>query len=198
MPGSPRKRERRTRTAALIDDPATLRAICDFVVEGGSLVEWCRNHGVAYRDVAAWIAAEDHRREKFEQAKELRGEFLSELVIRQLRLFADLDVSRAYGPDGNLLPITAMPEDIRRAITQFEVEVDVAAAEGADSGSQGGKLRRRREQGRGVRTTKIKTVSPERAIELLGKYRKMFTDKVEHEAGETLEQLLTRSRDVTE
>lgn len=169
MASAPRKRERRDRLAALLGDPDTLRALCDHVIEGGTLVEWCRARDVKYTDVAAWIAAEDHRREKFEAAKDLRGEFLAELVVRNLRMFADVDMNDALDKRGKLLPFRQIPEHIRRAIR--EIEYSLAG-----------------------KPDKIKLVAPERAIELLGKYRKMFTDRIEHDASETLEELLTRSR----
>lgn len=183
MAGSPKKRERRTRTQRLLADPATLRAICDAIVEGGTLVEWCRQHDVPYTEAAAWIAAEDHRREKFEAARDLRGEFLSELVVRNLRLFADLDIGRAYGADGKLLPVPEMPEDIRRAITQFEV-FEEFQGRGEDREYIGD-------------TKKLKTIDPARAVELLGKYRRMFIDRVEHGGKVTLEELVGGSMSPT-
>ncbi len=195
MAGSPKKRQRRTRWQILADDPATLRELCDHLVEGGTLLEWCRAHDVRYQAVSAWISAEDHRRQKVDAALQLRGEFLSDLVIRNLRMYADVDVSKAYDRDGRLLPIQDMPEDLRRAIREFEVEEEVESHEDEDEGPQGGRLRRRRKDAiAATRTTKIKTVSPEKAIELLGKYRKLFTDRVEHSVDTKLEDLLTASR----
>lgn len=195
MPGSPKRRNRRDRLSALLGNPATLRALCDHLVEAGTLLEWCRAHDVPYAAVSAWIAAEEHRREKVDAALQLRGEYLSDMVIRNLRMYADLDIARAYGADGRLLPIREMPEDIRRAIREFEVEEGLGAIDTADPGPNGGQLKRRRKSKLiRTRTTSIKTITPEKAVELLGKYRKMFTDRIEHDASETLEDLLTASR----
>lgn len=189
MPGSPSKRDRTDRWLELAGDPATMRDLCDRIVEGGTLREFCEAHDVRYSDVSAWISAENERRERFDTAIELRGEWLTDSVIRNLRMYVDLDIARAYGEDGKLLPITQMPEDIRRAIVQLEVDEAQVSAQAADpdSGDAPPNLVQ-------TRTRKIKVVSHERAAELLGKYRKMFVDRVEHGVNESLEDLLTRSR----
>ncbi|HXF44845.1 MAG TPA: hypothetical protein VNK91_01885 [Burkholderiaceae bacterium] len=181
MAGSPRKRERLDRLAALIGDPATLRELCCQIAEGTTVLEWCRAHDVPYSEVSAWLAAEPERRAKVDAALQLRGEYLSEMVIRNLRLYADVDIAQAYGSDGQLLPIQQMPESVRRAIQAFEV-VDHENPDDAPSRGP-------------TRTRKVRLVSPERAVELLGKYRRLFVDRVEHGADESLEELLTRSRE---
>lgn len=203
MASSPKRRKRGERVAELLSNPDTLLKICDFIICGGTLIEWARKNDVPYNAIAAWVVAEDHRRKKFDAAKEMRGEFLSELVVRNLRMFADLDIGKAYDKQGKLLPITEMPEDIRRAITMFEIQQE--AVDGTDPGPMGGQLRRRRrpdDEEEGDRetpelvqtyTTKIKTISPERALELLGKYRRMFIEKVEHSGKVTLEDLVAGS-----
>lgn len=180
MAGRPAARERQERLAELLGAPEVLRDICDSIVSGGTLPEWCTAHGVAYQPVAAWINAEDHRRERFKMAQDLRGEFLSELVVRNLREFVEVDLARAFGADGALLPMDQIPPDIRRALAGVEVE-ELFAGKG-DKREHVGTVR------------KIKRVDPARALELLGKYRRMFVDKVEHDIGPTLEKLLSASR----
>lgn len=180
-----RKRRQRTeRWAAMIGDPATLRAICDHVAEGGSLPEWCREHDVRFADVNAWLSGDDYRAKIYQAARQARDEFLDEIVIRNLRLFADLDLGRAYDKDGELLPLHKMPEDIRRAITQVEVTEEFK-----------GRGESREHIGY---TKKIRTVSPERALELLGKYRRKFVDRVEHGGKLTLEELVGGSMKSTD
>lgn len=179
MASSPKRRKRGEHVAELLGNPDTLLKICDFIICGGTLVEWARKNDVPYNAIATWIAAEDHRRKKFDAAKEMRGEFLSELVVRNLRMFADLDWGKAYDKKGNLLTVPEMPEDLRRALQAFEVTEEF--------------------QGRGEDreqigyTKKIKGVAPERAVELLGKYRRMFIEKVEHSGKVTLEDLVAGS-----
>lgn len=164
MAGSPKKRNRHERTMALLADPATLGDIARFLSEGNSLVTWCRARDVPYSDVATWIAAEDSRREKYEAALKLRDEYLSEIVVRNLHDFATADLADAFVKtgknQGTRKALHKMPEALRRAIVAIEA---------------GGKL---------------KLVAPDRAIELLGKYRRMFVDRVDVEGRMRLEDLV--------
>jgi hypothetical protein len=42
--------------------------------------------------------------------------------VRELERIALADPAMAFGPDGSLLELNEMPEDLRRAISSFEVE----------------------------------------------------------------------------
>lgn len=176
MASASRKRQRTHAWLDLAEDPATLRAICDHVAEGGALPEWCRAQGVRFADVNAWLSADEGRRLLYDQAKKGRDEYLGEIVIRNLRQLADVDIAQAYDENGNVLPIADMPPELRRAIAGLEVFEEY--------------------QGRGEnreyigQTKKIKLVDPAKAVELLGKYRRMFVDKVEHSGSLTLEDLV--------
>lgn len=83
-------------------------------------------------------------------------------VLRQLLNTATIDISDAYDEDGNLLPISEMPEPLRKAIIQIETE-ELFDGKGAE-----------REKIGTAKTIKIE--SRQRALELLGKHLKMFTD----------------------
>lgn len=173
------KRQRNQRVAELVGNPSTLRDICDYIISGGTVVEWCRTHDVPYNEIYPWLIAEPHRREKLDAAVVMRGEFLSDLVVRNLRMFADLDWGKAYDEKGNLLPVPNMPEDLRRALHSFEL-AELFEGRGEEREHVG-------------YTKKIKGISPDKAVELLGKYRKMFVDRVEHSADATLEELIGAS-----
>jgi hypothetical protein len=172
-----KKRERTDRWLTMADDPATFREMCIFVIEGGTLVEWVRQHDVRYGDVSAWIAADDKRAERFESALKLRGEYLSDMVVRNLRQLVELDIATLIDDDGSVKPLDRMPAAARRAIAGIEV---TEAFEGRGS--------RRKITGH---TKKLKLVDPARAIELLGKYRRLFVEKIEHDASDSLVDLLT-------
>lgn len=164
MAGAPIKRARTDRWTALMNDPATLRDICDFVAEGHSLVEWVRAHDVRYGDVWSWIIADDRRQELYAKALEGRGEFLNELVVRNLRQLADVDIGELfYGrgkKKGQRKPMHELSPALRRAIVAIEAD------------------------------GKIKLVSPKDATELLGKYRKLFVEQHAHTGKLTLEELV--------
>ncbi len=176
MAGSPRKRERRRRLADLTGDPATMSTIVRRVAEGGTLLELCREWQVAYSDVVVWIGADHTRKERYDLAVECRGEWLGELVIAGIRAIADLDLAEAYDAQGALKPMHQIPEHIRRAIAAVEV-AELYEGQGQDRRLAG-------------QTSKLKLVSKEKALELLGKYRKMFVDRIEHQGKVTLEELV--------
>ena len=92
----------------------------------------------------------------------MRDEYLTEMVIRNLRMYADFDPAEMFDDNGRLLSIKQMPERIRRALSAMEIE------EGLD----------------GEVTKRVKWIDPGRAIELLGKYRKMFVE-VKHVTQDT-------------
>lgn len=178
MASSPRKRDRTDRWLDLAGDPATLRAICDHVAEGGALPEWCRAQGVRFADVNAWLSAEDARCLLYDQAKKGRDEYLGEIVIRNLRQLAEADWRDAYDAKGRLLSFTKWPDGLRRAVLRIEY------GEVATSTDKGKTIK----HGRDI--SDVRLVDPAKAVELLGKYRRMFVDKVEHSGSLTLEDLV--------
>jgi phage terminase small subunit len=86
-------------------------------------------------------------------------------VLRELRRLAFSDIGQGVGEGGAVLSLKDMPEDFRRAISSIEVEALYA-----------GKGEERVQVGT---VTKVKLWSKDKALELLGKYLKLFTDKVE-------------------
>ncbi|NTX09098.1 terminase small subunit [Myxococcus sp. CA040A] len=86
-------------------------------------------------------------------------------VIRELRRIAFSDIGQGVGERGGLLALKDMPEDFRRAISSIEVE-ELFAGKGEERVQVG-------------TVTKLKLWPKDKALELLGKYLKLFTDKVE-------------------
>jgi phage terminase small subunit len=102
-----------------------------------------------------------------------------ERVLEEYSRLAFLDIREAFDDNGNLLPISAMPEDVARAINGFDTSV---WKENGDDG--------------GVETTKkVKFIDKRGALQDLGKYLKMFIDRVEHTGkdGEALFPEITES-----
>lgn len=83
-------------------------------------------------------------------------------VLREILNSASIDISDAYDTNGNLLPINDMPEPLRKAIIQIETE-ELFDGRGKD-----------REHIGTAKTIKIQDRL--KALELLGKHLKMFTD----------------------
>jgi phage terminase small subunit len=101
-----------------------------------------------------------------------RIELKSDDVLRELLRLARVDIGEAFDHEGHLKPLHLMSEDCRRAIAG--VEVEAVAGEAAT-------------------VTKVKFWDKTRALELLGKHLKLFTDKVELSGRVTLEQLLEKA-----
>lgn len=103
------------------------------------------------------------------QRRSQRVEVKADDVLRELMRLAFVDLGKAYREDGTLLPIHEIPEDVRRAMAGLEVD-EIWEGFGED----------RRQVGV---TRKVKFIDKARALELLGKNLKLFTDKVEHSGG---------------
>jgi phage terminase small subunit len=93
-------------------------------------------------------------------------EITSEMILQEILLLARCDLSKAYDSSGNLLPIHEIPEDVRRAMSAYEPT----------------------EYGR-----KAKFYDKTRALELLGKHLKLFTDQIDHKHRVTLGELIDES-----
>lgn len=102
-------------------------------------------------------------------------------VIRELRLLGFADIAGAFKEDGTLMNPADMPEPVRRAIAGFEVMEEFEGS-GRDKTQIG-------------YTKKVKFWEKTKALELLGKHLKMWTDKVEHSGRLTLEQLVAGSNE---
>ncbi len=87
-----------------------------------------------------------------------------ERVLREYQHIAFLDIGQAFGPDGDLLPLHLMPEDVRRAIAGIEV-----ASLNVDGDGKGpvGKLH------------KIKLLDKGKALQDLAKHLGMFIERIE-------------------
>lgn len=106
-------------------------------------------------------------------------------ILLELKRLAMCDLEQALNPiDGTLLPINEIPVDVRKCIAGFHVEEIWEGKEG------------QRVQIGVVK--KIKFWDKNKALELLGKHFKMFTDKVEHSADSTLEALIVASMQAKE
>lgn len=108
-----------------------------------------------------------------------RVEIRTDDVLRELLRLATVDIGQAFDEQGRLKPMHEMPADVRRAIASVEtIEL------------YGGDGRERVEIGQ---IRKIKFWDKTKALEMLGRHLKLFTDRVEHSVSMTLEQLVLAS-----
>lgn len=105
-----------------------------------------------------------------------RLQMTADHVLQELFRIATCDIGQAFNEDGTMKPIHEIPEDVRRAIQAVEVE-QLFDGTGADRYQVG-------------HTKKIRFWDKNKALEMLGKHFKLYTDKIEVDSKVTLEQLV--------
>lgn len=112
------------------------------------------------------------RLDELMEKQEKKNQIQAETILKELSLLAHTDIVNLYDKNGNLRPIHEIPEETRRAIAGIETIID--------------------KDGNTVK--KVKLWDKPRALELLGKYKKLFTDRVEHNFAEGLAERLIEAR----
>lgn len=118
------------------------------------------------------------------EEKSKRTQITSDTVLRELLRIATVDIGEAFDEAGWLKRLSDIPEDVRRAIAGIEVQ-EIFQGDGDEKHIIG-------------IARKVKLSDKIRALELLGKYLKLFTDKVEHSGKVSLEQLVAASHEEDE
>lgn len=116
--------------------------------------------------------------------QEKRMEISADRVLKELARVAFVDLTKLYGEDGTLLHPHEIDEDTRRALSGVDVYEEYE--------NEG-----RKREAIGV-TKKVKMNDKIRALELIGKHFKMFTEKHEHSGKISLEQLVAGSHEEDE
>jgi phage terminase small subunit len=112
-------------------------------------------------------------------------EITAERVLGELAKLAFFDPGKLFDESGHLLPIAEMDDVTRVAVAGLDVEL-------REGGSSAG-------VGLGVsRVSKVKLADKGQNLERLGRYLKLFTDRVEHDGKLTLEQLVCGANDPDE
>ncbi len=81
-------------------------------------------------------------------------------VLEELARIAFLDPKDIFDKDMDLLPLSEMSEDARRAIAGIETITSTS------------------QKGNGYTTRKVKLINKDRALELIGRHLEMFTDRL--------------------
>lgn len=66
-----------TNLVQFFGDPGSISDVCDALMDGKLLTEFCRENGLRYCDVARWIASSDDRQEAYDRALQLSGDRLA-------------------------------------------------------------------------------------------------------------------------
>lgn len=99
-----------------------------------------------------------------------------ERLLREMARLAFIDPRKLVGPGGAVLPLHELDEDTARAVASMEVSQDFEFTE--DGKVPAGY------------TKKVKLWDKRASLEMLGRHLKMFTDRVEHSADDSLRALL--------
>ena len=86
-------------------------------------------------------------------------------VLHEIMLIASFDPADAFAEDGSILPLREMPADFRRAIDSLDV-TELFEGKGQDRSPTG-------------HAKRLRFADKLKALELLGKHLRLFTDKVE-------------------
>jgi phage terminase small subunit len=111
-----------------------------------------------------------------------RTDIKADGVLKELGRIGYADVRQIFKDDGTVKPITEWPEELSRACAGIDV-VETFEGHGADRVWTG-------------YIKKIKFWDKPRALELIGKNQKLFTDRVEHSGNITLEALVAGSNKI--
>lgn len=97
-----------------------------------------------------------------------RLEITTENILNELARIAFFDIRKLYDEDGRLLPVNELDDDTAAAIAGIEV-----AVERSTSGSRGLLSH----------IHKYKANDKKGSLELLGKHKQLFKDRIEHSGG---------------
>lgn len=170
-----RKRESREETFAreyILDLNATRAAIAAGLAPKSAAVEASKL--LRKPKVQALIA--ELTKEKFGKL-----DISAERILQELARLAFIDPAKLFDEAGEIKPIHEIDEDTRRAIAGLDHEKlfeHFAKGQAKHVGA----------------TIKIKLADKTRALQLLGQYRKLFTEIVEHTASEELAALIAEGR----
>lgn len=126
-----------------------------------------------------------------QQVKRLKLEEKADDTIEELTWIGKSDLRRIMDDKGSFLPMKEWPKSIARAISSIKVEEILIKHPGIGMICTDCKNMKHREFAGYVK--EVRLWPKVQAQELLGKHKKLFTDKVEHSVAGTLEELLAAS-----
>ena len=104
--------------------------------------------------------------------KHAKLEISSDKVLQEIARLAYMDPRKLFKSNGELIPVTELPDDIAGSVAGIEVEA--------------GK--------HGTKVTKVKLADKGQNLERLGRHLKLFTDRLEIDIGGNLADLLDAAR----
>ena len=153
--------EEKERTVEKLKDPALITDVVCYVSVGNSLIDLCNIWQVTYYVVSNYLYK--NHKDEYEAALMTRGEWIEQRILDEIKSIGLVDIRQAYDEDGRMLDPKEWPDSLARAIAAVETTEEY-----------GGKGDDRELTGY---TKRLKMWDKLKALELLGKNRRMFLDK---------------------
>lgn len=163
------------------NDPEHLKTICRHVINGGSVLELCEMWGVRFDEVWLWLQEDKERAGLYDKAVKAQNEWAIVKILRELKLLAFSDHRDMYDDSKRLKHPTEWSKEMGAVVQSYKVTEYFEGA-GKDKEQVGW-------------TTEVKMYDKQKAIELYGKYLKLFGERVT-DSGMTLEDLVEASNDI--
>lgn len=154
------------RLAEHFKNPTLMDQIVLHIENGGSIFQVAREMECSYQDLLRWIRMDKGRSQRYNEALNDRNEAVIESVLNALRAIKDFDIRDLFDDEMRLKPMNKWPEDARFAVSSIKP---------TELGWE------------------VKMESRLKAIELVGKNKAMFTERIVHEAGQSLVDLISES-----
>jgi len=147
-------------------DPTLMDQIVDHVASGGTISQIAHEMDVPFKALNGWIRCDKLRSDRYDRALNDRNEAMIENILSALNSIQDFDIRELYDGEGNLLPMKQWPATARFSVNSIKP---------TEWGHE------------------LKLSDRLKAIELAGKHKAMFTERITHEAGKSLVDLIQES-----
>lgn len=152
--------EERERTARKLEDPALISDVVSYVSVGNSLIDLCEIWQVTYYVVSNHLYK--HHKDEYEAAIITRGEWMDSRILDEIKSIGLADIRTAYDDQGKLKDPKDWPAELARVVSAVETMEEY-------SGKGDGR------QLIGY-TKRLKLWDKLKALELLGRNRRLFKD----------------------
>lgn len=154
--------------------------LCAHTINGGSVLDLCETWGLAWDRVWLWLMESRERQTKYEKAVHAQGEWAIARILKEIRLLAFTDHRELYNSEKRMKHPTEWSKELGAVVEGYEV-VEYFEGVGREK-AQVGFLK------------KVKMYDKQKALELYGKYLKMFGDR-QVDVSLSLEDLVDASND---
>ncbi len=171
----------RIRLGTFLARPETMDEIFAHLANGGSLLTYAKNNDFRFSDIGNYVHSDPARLKMYGEATDLGDQWHTQRVIDELQHIAFSDIRECYNADGSIKSPTQWPESVARALSAFELE-ELFANDNDERIMIG-------------YAKKIKMYDKIKALELIGKEKGMFVNKLKVEGSLKLEDLVGGSFD---